>query len=55
MSVTVKVTVTNRKHDAYLNNQELAGLSVRHNLDLYKDTQVEEFVRRAAEKQETAA
>lgn len=43
----------NRKYSAYLNNEELAGLSVRHNLDLCNDTQVEKFVRRVAEKFET--
>jgi hypothetical protein len=53
MRVTMKVTVTNRKHSNYLTNPELAGLSVRHNLDLYNDTQVEKFVRRVAEKLET--
>jgi hypothetical protein len=51
--VTMKVTVLNRKHKEYLNNEELAGLSVRHNLDLYNDTQVEKFVRKVAEKLET--
>ena len=55
MRVTMKVTVVNRKHAAYLNNPELAGLSVRHNLDLYNDTQVEKFVRRVAEKLETGS
>ncbi len=50
MQVTIKVTVVNRKHAGYLNNPELAGLSVRHNLDLHNDTQVEKFVRRVAEK-----
>lgn len=39
MRVTIKVTVVNRKHSEHLNNPELAGLSVRHNLDLYNDTQ----------------
>ena len=53
MRVTIKVTVVNRKHAGYLANPELAGLSVRHNLDLYNDTQVEKFVRRVAEKLET--
>ncbi|MBN8877476.1 MAG: hypothetical protein J0I32_08015 [Sphingobacteriales bacterium] len=53
MRVTIKVTVVNRKHSEHLNNPELAGLSVRHNLDLYNDTQVEKFVRRIAEKLET--
>lgn len=55
MRVNIKVTVTNRKHAGYLNNPELAGLSVRHNLDLYNDTQVEKFVRRVAEKLETGS
>ena len=53
MRVKIKVIVVNRKHAAYLRNEELAGLSVRHNLDLYNDTQVEKFVRRVAEKLET--
>lgn len=53
MRVTIKVTVLNRKQAEYLNNPELAGLSIRHNLDLYNDTQVEKFVRRVAEKLET--
>ena len=55
MRVTMKVTVVNRKHADYLANPELAGLSVRHNLDLYNDTQVEKFVRRVAEKLETGS
>lgn len=50
MRVTMKITVVNRKHAAYLNNPELAGLSIRHNLDLYNDMQVEKFIRRVAEK-----
>jgi hypothetical protein len=55
MRVTIKVTVVNRKHTEYLNISELADLSVRHNLDLYNDTQVEKFVRRVAEKLETGS
>jgi len=55
MRVTMKVTVTNRKHAGYLTNPELANLSVRHNLDLYNDTQVEKFVSRVAEKLETGS
>jgi hypothetical protein len=55
MRVTMKITVVNRKHAGYLSNPELAGLSVRHNLDLYNDTQVEKFVRRVAEKLETGS
>jgi hypothetical protein len=52
MRVTIKVTVFNRKHKEYMNNEELAGLSVRHNLDLYNDTQTEKFVRTVAERLE---
>jgi hypothetical protein len=55
MRVTIKVTVVNRKHREYLNNEELAGLSMRHNLDLYNDTQVEKFVRRVAERLEVGS
>lgn len=55
MRVTMKDTVVNRKHAGFLTNPELAGLSIRHNLDLYNDTQVEKFVRRAAEKLETGS
>ncbi|MDX1955748.1 MAG: hypothetical protein SFU20_09465 [Chitinophagaceae bacterium] len=55
MRVTIKVLVVNRKHAGYLSNPELAGLSVRHNLDLYNDTQMEKFVRRVAEKLETGS
>jgi len=55
MRVTIKVTVVNRKHADYLSKPDLAGLSVRHNLDLYNDTQVEKFVRRVAEKLETGS
>ena len=55
MRVTMKVTIINKKPADYLTNQELAGLSVRHNLDLYNDTQVEKFVRRVAEKLETGS
>jgi hypothetical protein len=40
MRVTIKVTIVSRKHKEHLNSEELAGLSVRHNLDLYNDTQV---------------
>ncbi len=50
MRVTIKVTVTKRKHPQYTGM--LAGLAVRHNLDLYNDVQVEKFIRRAAERLE---
>ncbi len=38
MRVTMKVSVVNRKHSQY--TSELADLAIRHNLDLYNDTQV---------------
>ncbi len=41
MRVTIKVTVVKRKHPQYTG--ELAGLAVRHNLDLYNDVQVEKL------------
>jgi hypothetical protein len=53
MRVTIKVTVVKRKHPNQVG--ELAGLAVRHNLDLYNDTQVEKFVRRVAEKLEVGS
>ncbi|MDD2793080.1 MAG: hypothetical protein PHD73_07870 [Sediminibacterium sp.] len=53
MRVTMKVTVVNRKHKAI--ESEVAGLSIRHNLDLYNDTQVEKFVRRVAERLEVGS
>jgi len=53
MRVTMKVSVINRKHPHYTN--ELADLAIRHNLDLYNDTQVEKFVRRVAEKLEVGS
>ncbi len=55
MRVTMKVTVANRKHPNYINNEQLANLSVRHNLDLYNDTQVEKFIRRIAERLEVGS
>lgn len=53
MRVTMKITIIKRKHAAYLRNPELASLSVRHNLNLYNDSQVQKFVVRVAEKLET--
>jgi len=53
MRVTMKVSVVNRKHPKY--TSELADLAIRHNLDLYNDTQVEKFVRRVAEKLEVGS
>ncbi|TDO28707.1 hypothetical protein BC659_0787 [Sediminibacterium goheungense] len=53
MRVTMKVSVKNRKQKLY--TSELADLAIRHNLDLYNDTQVEKFVRRVAEKLEVGS
>ena len=52
MRVTYKSNCSQQKI-YHLHNAELAGLSVRHNLDLYNDVQVEKFIRRVAEKLET--
>jgi len=53
MRVTIKVTVVKRKHANQVG--ELTGLAVRHNLDLYNDTQVEKFIRRVAESLEVGS
>ncbi len=52
LRVTVKIEVLNRRFNNYLNNPETAHLAVRHNLDLYNDTQVEKLIRKCAEKLE---
>ena len=52
MRVTLKITVHNRKYDLYLDNPEIAALTIRHNIDLYNDTQVEKLVRRISERLE---
>lgn len=53
MRVTIKVAVINRQHPQY--TSETAELAIRHNLDLYNDTQVEKFIRRIAEKLEVGS
>jgi hypothetical protein len=53
LRVTLKIEVTNRKFVHYLNSPELAALAIRHNIDLYNDTQVEKLIRRTAERLET--
>lgn len=55
MRVTLKTQVINRKFKHYLNNPEIADLAIRHNLDLYNDTQVEKLVRKTAEKLEVGS
>jgi len=54
LRVTIKIEVTNRKFEHYMNHPELANLAVRHNLDLYNDMQVEKLIRRASQKLEIA-
>jgi hypothetical protein len=53
LRVTLKIEVVNRKFVHYLNSPELAALAIRHNIDLYNDTQVEKLIRRTAERLET--
>jgi hypothetical protein len=55
LRVTLKVEVVNRKFEHYLNNADLANLALRHNLDLYNDTQVEKLIRKAAERLEVGS
>ncbi len=52
MRVTLKIEVLNRKYPAFMNDEELAGIAVRTNVDLYQDIQVEKLVRRTAHKLE---
>jgi predicted transcriptional regulator len=44
--------VINRKFKHYINNPEIANLAIRHNIDLYNDTQVEKLIRKTADKLE---
>lgn len=52
MRVTVKIEVINRKYPDFLNNQDLAGIALRANVDLYHDIQTEKLIRRTAERLE---
>lgn len=52
LRVTLKIEVINRKFNHLLNNPELANLAIRHNIDLYNDTQVEKLTRKTAERLE---
>lgn len=52
MRVTLKIEVLNRKYPDFLNNEELAGIALRANVDLYHDVQVEKLIRRTAERLE---
>jgi hypothetical protein len=53
MRVTLKIEIRERKFKHYLNNPDLAALAMRHNIDLYNDTQVEKLLRKMAERLET--
>lgn len=55
MRVTLKIEVLNRKYPDFMNNEELAGIAIRANVDLYHDVQLEKLVRRTSEKLEVAA
>ncbi len=55
LRVTLKIEVTDRKFKHYLNNPDLADLAIRHNIDLYNDTQVEKLVRKTSERLEVGS
>lgn len=52
MRVTLKIEVLNRKYPDFMQNEELAGIALRANVDLYHDIQVEKLIRRTAERLE---
>ena len=52
MRVTLKIEVLNRKYLDFMNNEELAGIALRANVDLYHDVQTEKLIRRTAERLE---
>jgi hypothetical protein len=52
MRVTIKIEVVNRKYPNFMNNEELAGIALRANVDLYHDVQTEKLIRRTAERLE---
>ena len=52
MRVTLKIEVLNRKYPDFMNNEELAGIALRANVDLYHDVQTEKLIRRTAERLE---
>jgi hypothetical protein len=52
MRVTLKIEVINRKYPEFMNNEELAGIALRANVDLYHDVQTEKLIRRTAERLE---
>lgn len=52
MRVTLKIEVLNREYPDFMQNEELAGIAIRANVDLYHDVQVEKLIRRTADKLE---
>lgn len=52
MRVTIKIEVINRKYPDFMQNEELAGIALRANIDLYHDVQTEKLIRRTAERLE---
>jgi response regulator of citrate/malate metabolism len=52
MRVTIKIEVTNRRFPDFMQNEELAGIALRANVDLYHDVQTEKLIRRTAERLE---
>lgn len=52
MRVTIKIEVINRKYPDFMNNEDLAGIALRANVDLYHDVQTEKLIRRTAERLE---
>lgn len=52
MRVTLKIEVLNRKYPDFMQNEELAGIALRTNVDLYHDVQTEKLIRRTAERLE---
>jgi predicted transcriptional regulator len=55
LRVTLKIEVIDRKFKHYLNSPELANLAIRHNIDLYNDTQLEKLIRKTAERLEVGS
>jgi predicted transcriptional regulator len=53
MRVTLKIEVLHRKYPGFMENEELAGIALRANVDLYHDIQTEKLIRRTAERLET--
>src|SRR5690606_24260737 len=52
MRVTLKIEVINRKYPDFMQNEDLAGIALRANVDLYHDVQTEKLIRRVAERLE---